>query len=148
MAPVTRKREDTLMETASPSAAEVLSENGRDGKIEAADGSLSVDFTAGSDDHPAPTPEHLFAAAYAACFHSALKSLAKSAHQDITGSTVVANARLAENGGGASVLAVTLRASIPGVSESDARHLLHQAHDKCPYSRAVKNNITVTLALD
>lgn len=136
------------MENNSPSAAEMLSENGRDGKIEAADGSLSVDFRAGSDDRPAPTPEHLFAGAYAACFHSALKSLAGSAHKDIAGSTVVACARLADNGSGGSVLAVTLRASIPGVSESDARHLLHQAHEKCPYSRAVRNNVTVTLALD
>jgi Ohr subfamily peroxiredoxin len=136
------------MQNKTPPQAEVLSENGRDGKIDAADGSLSVDFRPGSDGQSAPTPEHLFAGAYAACFHSALKSLAASAHQDIAGSTVVATARVAENGGSGSVLAVTLRASIPGVSESDARHLLHQAHEKCPYSRAVRNNVTVTLALD
>ncbi len=128
-------------------AGEVLSEKGRDGKVEAADGSLAVDFKSG-DEGRAPTPEHLFAAAYAACFHSAILSLAAGAHQTITGSTVIAHARLVENGHLGPALAVDLRASLPGLGEADARHLLHQAHNKCPYSRAVRDNIIVTLALD
>jgi Ohr subfamily peroxiredoxin len=130
------------------SAAEVISDNGREGRVEASDGTLSVDFNAPVDGSPAPTPEHLFAAAYAACFHSALKSLARSAHQDIMGSTVIVCARVAEDDSGVASLVLDLRATIPGLSEGDARRLLHQAHDKCPYSRAVRGNVSVGLSLD
>ena len=128
-------------------AATILSDNGRDGKIEADDVSFSVDFTH-ADDTEGVTPEHLFAGAYAACFHSALKSAAKKGHHDITGSTVVATARLVEQADHGSALAVDLRASIPGVSANDAGRLLHQAHSSCPYSKAVRGNVTVSLSLD
>lgn len=58
---------------------DVLSENGRDENVEGCDDALAIDLQAGGENRPAPTPEHLFTAAYAAFFHSALKSLAASA---------------------------------------------------------------------
>lgn len=128
-------------------AATILSDNGRDGKLEADDIPFSVDF-AHAEDTDGVTPEHLFAGAYAACFHSALKSAAQKGHHDITGSTVVATARLVEQPDHGSALAVDLRASIPGVSANDAGRLLHQAHSSCPYSKAVRGNVTVSLSLD
>lgn len=124
--------------------AEVLSQQGRDGRVEASDHSLSVDLAA----EGAPTPEHLFAAAYAACFHSALLSAAKTAHLDIAGSTVVARVTLGEDEKGESQLAVELRAAIPGVSADRAERLLYQAHQTCPYSRAVRGNVDVRLRTD
>ena len=124
--------------------AEVLSNLGRDGRIESSDRSLNFDLSAKG----APTPEHFFAAAYAACFHSALRSAAKTAHLDITGSTVIARVTLGEDDKGDSRLEVELRAAIPGVGADRAGRLLHQAHQTCPYSRAVRGNVDVRLRTD
>jgi osmotically inducible protein OsmC len=127
--------------------AEVVSDLGRDGKIETPGRTFAIDFAPADETHGI-TPEHLFAGAYAACFHSALKSAAERANLDISGSTVVARVELGDEGNNQSALAVTLRASLPGASDHEARRLLHDAHQSCPYSRAVRNNITVNLELD
>jgi lipoyl-dependent peroxiredoxin len=132
------------LQTTATRTAEVLSQRGRDGRIEASDRSLDFDLSADG----APTPEHLFAAAYAACFHSALRSAAKTAHLDIAGSTVIARVTLREDEKGGSRLEVELRAAIPGVSADQGERLLHQAHETCPYSRAVRGNVNVRLGTD
>lgn len=125
----------------------MISEYGRGGKVEAADGELMIDFSRNGE-RRSVTPEHLFAGAYAACFHSALKAAAERAHQSITGSVVTANVRLNEDEKGGYRLGVELAASVPGVSASDAEHLLHQAHASCPYSKATRGNVDVQLKLD
>ncbi len=126
---------------------EMISDLGRDGKIEAPEGNFAVDFSEADKTH-AITPEHLFAGAYAACFHSALKSAAERSNLDIAGSTVIARVELGDEGNNQSALAVTLRASIPGATVDEANCLLGEAHETCPYSRAVHGNITVNLELD
>jgi osmotically inducible protein OsmC len=126
--------------------AEVISQGGRDGRVETADGRFSADFQANGD--ASVTPEDLFAAAYAACFHSAILNHAEKGHFKIDGSTVTGRVSLNENQQGGYQLAVELRASLPGVSRSDAEHLMHQAHQTCPYSKAVRTNIPVSLVLD
>lgn len=128
--------------------AEVISQGGRYGRVEAPDTSLALSLGDPSNDSSATTPEHLFGAAYAACFHSAILGAAERGHFQIEGSTVIARVDLLDDGRGGYQLKVNLRASLPGVSESDAKHLLHQAHQSCPYSRAVRGNIDVSLTLD
>lgn len=125
--------------------AEVVSNHGRDGVVESSDRALRYDLSA----EQAPSPEHLFAAAYAACFHSALKHAAEVAHVEIPGSSVIARVGLADDDvGDTSHLTVELRAAIPGVDETTARKLLNQAHATCPYSRAVRGNIDVKVSTD
>lgn len=123
----------------------VLSENGREGRVESPDGRLNIDFAAPGE---TITAEHLFAAAYAACFHSALKSAARRAHRSIEGATVRVDVHLNEISEHDAQLSVEIKASIPGVGESDARSLLNQAHATCPYSKALRGNADVTLSLD
>ena len=121
--------------------AEVVAEGGRDGKVEAADGGFSVQLS--SDNQPGSvTPEHLFAGAYGACFLGALKNLPTD------GMTIVAKAHLEEDDRGGYQLAVDLRAAMPGIAEADAKHVLNLAHQTCPYSKATRRNINVTLAFD
>jgi lipoyl-dependent peroxiredoxin len=126
--------------------AEVISEGGRNGRVETADGRFSADFRANGDS--SVTPEDLFAAAYGACFHSAILSHAEKGHFKLEGTAVTARVSLNENQQGGYQLGVELRASLPGVSRSDAEHLLHQAHQTCPYSKALRGNIPVELVLD
>jgi len=127
--------------------AEMIADGGRDGTVEAADGTFAVQLSA--DERPeSVTPEHLFAGAYAACFLGALKGAAERAHVTIDGATVMARVHLDGGADGGNVLNVDLRASLPGVSESHARHLLNLAHQSCPYSKATRGNVNVTLSLD
>lgn len=129
--------------------AEVISQGGRKGKVESPDGGFSATFTPPSAEGlDGVTPEHLFAGAYASCFHGALLHAAERGHFKLVGSTVVARASLAENERGEYELKVELRAALPGIARSDAEHLLHQAHTTCPYSKAVRGNIDVVLGLD
>src|SRR5258708_35357998 len=76
--------------------AEMISDGGRDGKVEMANDGFSVQLS--SDEKPdSITPEHLFAGAYAACFHGALKNAAESAHLPVEDLTVLARAHLDED---------------------------------------------------
>ena len=125
----------------------MVAQGGRDGKVEAADGVFSVQLS--SDNQPeSVTPEHLFAGAYAACFLGALKNAAETAHLPTEGMTVVSRAHLEEDNRGSYHLAVELRAAMPGIEEADAQHVLNLAHQTCPYSKATRGNINVTLAFD
>lgn len=127
--------------------AEMVAQGGRDGKVEAADGGFSVQLS--SDNQPdSVTPEHLFAGAYSACFLGALKNAAETAHLPTEGMTVVAKAHLEEDNRGGYHLAVELRAGTPGIDEKDAKHILNLAHQTCPYSKATRGKINVTMAFD
>ncbi len=91
----------------------------------------------------ATNPEQLFAAGYAACFHSALKVVAGGT--DLTGSEVssdVAIGRLASGGFG---LAVALTVTIPTLDRDAAEALVAKAHEVCPYSNAIRGNVDVDL---
>jgi osmotically inducible protein OsmC len=127
-------------------SASVISDQGREGRVETADTGFSIQLS--KDGADSVTPEHLFAGAYAACFHSALKNAAERAHVSIPGSTVTANVHLDENDQGDYQLAVTLRSSLPGLRRSDAERLVHQAHTTCPYSKATRGNVKVDFEFD
>ena len=95
----------------------------------------------------APNPEMLFAAGYAACFHSALRQVAKAAKLDDSGSEVVADVSIGVLGSGGYGLAVQLEIDLPNVDPAAARTLVDQAHQVCPYSNATRGNVEVTLTL-
>jgi Ohr subfamily peroxiredoxin len=131
--------------TSTQTTAEVASTRGRAGIVESSDTALRCDFSAEN----APTPEHYFAAAYAACFHSALLKAARTAHLESPGASIIARVGLADDEtGDTSHLTVELRAALPGIEESQARKLLKQAHSTCPYSRALRGNIDVKILTD
>ena len=127
--------------------AEMVAQGGRDGKLEAPDGAFSVQLS--SDNQPdSVTPEHLFAGAYSGCFLGALKNAAETAHLPTEGMTVVAKAHLEEDDRGGYHLSVELRAAMPGIDAKDAQHILNLAHQTCPYSKATRGKINVSLAFD
>ncbi len=134
-----------MIPSTSQFIAEVVSNRGREGIVESSDNTLRLDLA--SDQ--APTPEHLFAGAFAACYHSALKKAAQNAHVEIPGSTVIARVGLADDDSGdTSHLTVELRVALPGVDESVGRKLLDQATSTCPYARAVRGNVQVKVMTD
>lgn len=95
-----------------------------------------------------PNPEQLFAAAYAACYHSALIGAAKRLGTPATDSTVRAVVRLMEDEHGGFLLAVTLHAHLPGLTREQAQTAMDDAHHTCPYSKALRGKTAVTLVVD
>lgn len=127
--------------------AEMIAQGGRDGRVEAPEGGFAVDLS--TDEQPGSvTPEHLFAGAYAACYLGALKNALEKSHLKSEGVTLVARAHLDEDDRGGYRLNVDLRASLPGLNESDAQHVMNLAHQTCPYSKATRGNINVNLSFD
>jgi Ohr subfamily peroxiredoxin len=128
----------------------VASGNGRDGHIASLDGLLAADVRMPAElggPGGATNPEQLFAAGYAACFHSALKLVAGSAQADASESEVVADVSLGALEGGAFGLAVSLEVSLPALEPADAQALVERAHAVCPYSNAVRGNVEVSLSV-
>lgn len=92
-------------------------------------------------------PEQLFAAGYAACFHSALQGVARAKKVSIDGSSVGARVSLVRAGEEGIDLAVDLEVIIPGIDSEQANELAAAAHQLCPYSRATNGNIEVTVSV-
>jgi Ohr subfamily peroxiredoxin len=131
--------------------AEALSTgDGRGGKVATSDGlfeaELAIPVEMGGPGG-ATNPEQLFAAGYSACFHSALRLVARREGVDVEGSEVVARVGIGPNDGGGFGLVVELSVGLPGVERDVATRLVEQAHQVCPYSNATRGNIDVTLTV-
>ncbi len=132
-------------------ATTVTSTGGRDGAVRSADGvldlKLAVPKELGGPGGSKSNPEQLFAAGYAACFHSALKLIAGQQKLSIHDSTVTATVGIGPTDAGGFALEVDIAVSLPGLEAAKARELVHAAHGVCPYSNATRNNIPVRLAV-
>ncbi|PWV46771.1 organic hydroperoxide resistance protein [Nocardiopsis sp. L17-MgMaSL7] len=121
---------------------------GRKGTGKTDDGRLGVDLSVpaglGGDDGLGTNPEQLFAIGYAACFHGALKNVSRQAKAKVDGSTVDSKVSLGKSEEGLDI-AVELVVTIPGLEQDEAEKLVEAAHQMCPYSRATRGNIEVTL---
>jgi lipoyl-dependent peroxiredoxin len=121
--------------------------DGRGGHVVSSDHRLDLDLAfpveLGGSGH-GTNPEQLFAAGYAACFHSALRGLARQAGVDPGDSTVTAEVGVGPDGD-LFGLVVTLIIDIPGADREKTRELAEAAHQRCPYSRATRGNISVEL---
>ena len=122
--------------------------DGRNGHARTDDGVVDVDLRIPKElggPGGATNPEQLFAAGYAACFHSALKVVAQRASQSVDGSEVSASVGIGAQPDGGFGLAVELDVHVPGLDEAAAQQLVEQAHQVCPYSNATRGNIDVVL---
>ncbi|QYR22455.1 organic hydroperoxide resistance protein [Paenibacillus sp. sptzw28] len=125
--------------------AQVTSHGGRDGVVRSSDGHLNLKVaTPKKEGGEGTNPEQLFAAGYSACFHSALKSIAKTKEIDTDESEVTASVSLHKGDDGFS-LSARLDVRIPGLSEEQVMSLAKAAHEMCPYSKATRGNIDVEL---
>ena len=119
---------------------------GRTGHVSSADGVIDLDLRRpGSTANPAATPETLFAAGYSACYQGALTARAATRDIDASNSTVTATVSFGPDAAGGFGIAVALEAEIPGVDKATTQELMELAHEVCPYSKATRNNVVVTL---
>ncbi len=129
--------------------AQATARGGREGEVVSDDGVLDLQLVLpkelGGPGGEATNPEQLFAAGYAACFHSALKRVAGQDKIDVAGSSITARIGLGLQGS-AFGLAVTLVGAFPTLDEATGRELMDKAHQVCPYSNATRGNVEVQLA--
>ncbi len=124
--------------------------DGRSGHVRSSDGVLDLDLAVPKElggPGGATNPEQLFAAGYAACFHSALKLVARGERVAVTDSAVTAEVGIGPTEAGGFQLEVAIEVELPDVDEATARRLLDKAHQVCPYSHATRGNIDVTVTL-
>jgi osmotically inducible protein OsmC len=124
--------------------------DGRDGQARTSDGKLDVTLASPIElggDGNGTNPEQLFAAGYAACFHSALRVVARRAKADVSGSTVKAEVDFGANGSGGYGIGVRMDVALPALERASAEELIEAAHQVCPYSNATRGNIDVELNL-
>ena len=127
-------------------ATATASGDGRNGHTETDDGLISTDVRVPKEmggPGGATNPEQLFAAGYAACFHSALKVVGKDA--DLTDSAVSASVSIGTLESGGFGLAVELDVHAPKLDADTAQQLVEKAHQVCPYSNATRGNVDVSL---
>ncbi|MDB5260969.1 MAG: organic hydroperoxide resistance protein [Adhaeribacter sp.] len=129
--------------------AEVTATGGRSGHVTSSDGVINMPVTVpeGMGGKGGSTnPEQLFAAGYAACFQSALLLIAgKQRVQLEKDSTVTANVSLNQLDNGGYGLSVRLNVDLKSLDKEQAKQLVHQAHEVCPYSVGTRGNINVEL---
>jgi Ohr subfamily peroxiredoxin len=92
-------------------------------------------------------PEQLFAAGWASCFHSALKSVAAAEKTTLSDSAVVAEIGLVATETGGYTIEAALHTEIAGLDQATAERLVSRAHEVCPYSNATRGNMQVTLSV-
>jgi Ohr subfamily peroxiredoxin len=122
---------------------------GRNGHTQASDDVVSVDLSVpkamGGPGKPGTaTPEHLFAAGYAACFGGALDYIAKQQKHDATNARITCSTSIGPREGGGFGIAVKMQVEDRSLPQALLERLVKEAHDKiCPYSHATRGNVDV-----
>ena len=120
---------------------------GRTGTAKSEDGVLDLSLTAAKEMGGPGTgtnPEQLFAVGYGACFQGALTMVAKKAGVDASGSTLDIAVGFGPEGDSYAITA-DIEVTIPGVDDAKAQELVEAAHQVCPYSKATRGNVPVTV---
>src|ERR1700716_3453865 len=123
---------------------------GRNGYTESSDGvvkaNLSVPKEMGGPGKPGTaTPEHLFAAGYAACFGGALDFVGKQKKRNAANARITCAVAIGPRDGGGFGLAVKMRVEDQSIPQAELAALAREAHEKiCPYSHATRGNVDVS----
>ena len=138
------------MDTIKPLfTATATATGGRNGHTRASDGSVDADLSVpkemGGPGKPGTTtPEHLFAAGYAACFGGALDFVAKRNKKDATKAQITCAVSIGPREGGGFGLAVKMRVEDGSLPQAELDALAREAHEQiCPYSHATRGNVDV-----
>ena len=129
--------------------ARVHSIGGREkGEAHSSDGRLNVTLSAPGGPGTGTNPEQLLAAGWSACFESALAYVAKKREVPLPADLAIdAEVDLYLVGSSDYFLRARMTIGVPGTERSVAQQLLDAAHQLCPYSKAMRGNIDVSINL-
>ena len=122
---------------------------GRDGHVKSSDDRIDLDTRppkAAGGSGEGTNPEQLFSAGYAACFLGAIQVVARTEKLTLDGaSAVTAQVGFGKDADGGYGINARLIGYLPGLEQEQAQELMDKAHQVCPYSKATRGNIDVTL---
>jgi osmotically inducible protein OsmC len=124
---------------------------GRNGHTESADSIVKADLSVpkemGGPGKPnTATPEHLFAAGYAACFGGAIDFVGKQHKKNAAEAKVTCSVSIGPRDGGGFGLAVKMHVEDKSLPQAELAALVNEAHEKiCPYSHATRGNVPVEI---
>lgn len=126
--------------------ARVHTTGGRDGGASFSDDRrLEISHTVPGKPGTGTNPEQLFAAGWSACFEGAMGLAARKLKIPLPPDLAI-DAEVDLNlAGDQYFLSARLNVSLPGLSRADAEALTNTAHQTCPYSKAIRNNVDVLI---
>jgi lipoyl-dependent peroxiredoxin len=120
---------------------------GRDGAARSNDGRLDVKLSPPGSSAPGTNPEQMFAAGWSACFIGAMGRAAGKLGTTLPRDVAVDAEMDLVNADDGFFLRARLNVSLPGVDRETAQRIVDGAHQLCPYSKATRGNIDVTLSV-
>jgi osmotically inducible protein OsmC len=120
---------------------------GRDGLARSSDGRLDLKLSPPGGPGTGTNPEQLFAAGWSACFIGAMGRAATELKVALPADRAVDAEVDLGTTDGAFFLQARLTISLPGLDRETARKVVEAAHQICPYSKATRGNIDVTLTV-
>jgi Ohr subfamily peroxiredoxin len=104
---------------------------------------LQKEFGGNGEGH---NPEQLFVLGWSSCFGQAILALAKKHGLDGQDARVTCALTMDKDEISFGFKA-ELKVSLPGADKAKVQALIEDAHKICPYSRATRNNVPVTLTV-
>ena len=120
---------------------------GRDGASHSSDDRLNIKLSSPGSAGAGTNPEQLFAAGWSACFIGAMGKAAGKLKVKLPADLAVDTEVDLGTTDGAYFLQARLNVSLPGLERDVAQAVVDEAHQTCPYSKATRGNIGVTISL-
>jgi osmotically inducible protein OsmC len=117
------------------------------GVARSSDGRLDVKISPPGASRAGTNPEQLFAAGWSACFESAIGLAARKRKVTVAEVVIDAEVYLHLAGSDNFALSARLNVGLPGVERDVAEQLVKDAEQLCPYSKATRGNIDVTISV-
>jgi len=120
---------------------------GRDGRAQSSDSRLDVGLSVPGGAGAGTNPEQLFAAGWSACFIGAMRRAAAVQKVTLPADLAVDAEVDLVTRDDAFFLRARLNVNLPGLPRDTAQAVADAAHQICPYSKATRGNIDVTIAV-
>src|SRR5262245_40698503 len=145
---VTMSTSTTSLEKKVLYTARVHTTGGRDGGASRSDdGRLDINHSVPGSKGTGTNPEQLFAAGWSACFEGAMGLAARKMKVTLPPDYAIDAEVDLVLGDDGYFLAARLYVSVPGVDRDVAQALVNAAEQTCPYSKAIRGNVDVTVLL-
>ena len=121
---------------------------GREGHVKSVNGELDVDVRGPGTAGNYLNPEIMFSGGYAACFDNAIMGVLRIMKiKDVSHETTV-EVTLGELQKQQYGFEISISVAFGGLDMEKAEEVITKAHQMCPYSNAIKNNVKVDLKIE
>ena len=117
------------------------------GTARSSDGRLDIRLATPGSARIGTNPEQLFAAAWSACFESAIMQVARKQKIVEPASSVIDAEVELKRENDSYFISARFNISLPGVDRMVAQTLVNEAHQICAYSKATRGNVQVAINL-